>query len=44
MVIATVLGLLALFSFLSILLSGDDELPEVSPRDQLPVWAIFGLR
>ena len=34
MVIATVLGLLALFSFVSILLSGDDELPEADPRDQ----------
>jgi hypothetical protein len=44
MIIATVLGLLALFSFVSILLSGDDELPEVDPRDRLPTWARFGLR
>jgi hypothetical protein len=44
MIIATVLGLLALFSFVSILLSGDDELPEVDPRDQLPTWVRFGLR
>ena len=44
MVLATVLGLLALFSFVSILLSGDDELPEADPRDQLPTWARFGLR
>ena len=36
MIIATVLGLLALFSFVSILLSGDDELTEADPRDQLP--------
>lgn len=45
MIIATVIGLLALFSFVSILLSGDDELPEASdPRDRLPVWARYGLR
>jgi hypothetical protein len=44
MIIATVLGLLALFSFVSILLSGDSELPEVDPRDRLPTWARFGLR
>jgi hypothetical protein len=44
MIIATVLGLLALFSFVSILLSGDDELPEVDPRDRLPTWARFGMR
>jgi hypothetical protein len=44
MIIATVLGLLALFSFISILLSGDDELAEADPRELLPVWARFGLR
>ena len=44
MIIATVLGLLALLSFVSILLSGDDELAEADPRDRLPVWARFGLR
>jgi hypothetical protein len=44
MIIATVLGLLALFSFVSILLSGDDELPEADPRDRLPVWARYGMR
>ncbi|MDA8236379.1 MAG: hypothetical protein M0T75_00620 [Chloroflexi bacterium] len=44
MVLATVIGLLALFSFISILLSGDDELPEADPRDKLPTWARFGLR
>jgi hypothetical protein len=44
MIIATVLGLLALFSFVTILLSGDDEQPEADPRDQLPTWARFGLR
>lgn len=44
MIIATVIGLLALFSFVSILLSGDDELPEADPRDKLPLWARFGLR
>jgi hypothetical protein len=43
MIIATALGLLALFSFISILLSGDER-SEVDPRDQLPVWARFGLR
>ena len=44
MIIASVLGLLALFSFVSILLSDEDELPEVDPRDRLPTWARFGLR
>ena len=44
MIIATVLGLLALFSIVSIMLSGDDELPEVDPRDRLPTWARFGVR
>jgi hypothetical protein len=44
MFIASVLGLLALFSFVSILLSGDDELPETAPRDQVPTWARFGMR
>jgi hypothetical protein len=43
MVIATVLGLLALFSFVSILLSGDEP-AEADPRDKLPAWARFGLR
>lgn len=45
MIIATVIGLLALLSFVSILLSGDDELPEANnPRDRLPDWARYGLR
>jgi len=44
MVIATVLGLLALFSIVSLLLSGEDELTEVDPRDKLPAWARFSLR
>jgi len=44
MIIATVLGLLALFSFVSIVLSGDDELPQGDPRDRLPAWVRFGLR
>lgn len=44
MIVATVLGLVALFSFVSILLSGDDELPEFNPRDRLPTWTRFGLR
>ena len=44
MIIATVLALLALFSFVSTLLSGDEDLPEADPRDQLPAWARFGLR
>ncbi len=44
MIVATVLGLLALFSFISILLSGDDQLPEADPRDTLPIWARFGQR
>ncbi len=44
MIVATVLGLLALFSVVSIVLSGDNEHSEVDPRDQLPVWARFGLR
>jgi hypothetical protein len=41
MVLASVLGLLALFCFLSILLSGDESEPQVDPRDSLPVWARF---
>jgi hypothetical protein len=44
MIIASVLGLLALISFVSILLSGDDEQAEVDPRDRLPAWVRFGLR
>jgi hypothetical protein len=44
MFLATVLGLLALFSLASILLSGDDELPGADPRDQLPIWARFSHR
>jgi hypothetical protein len=44
MIIGTVLALLALFSFVSILMSGDDELPQGDPRDRLPTWARFGLR
>jgi hypothetical protein len=44
MIIATVLGLLALFTVVSILLSNDDELPEADPRDRLPAWARYGLR
>ena len=44
MIIATILGLLALFSFVSLLLSGDDDLHEADPRDQLPTWARFGMR
>ena len=44
MIFATVLGLLALFSFVSILLSGDDSEPQVDPRDSIPTWAHFGMR
>ena len=44
MVFASVLGLLALFCFLSILLSGDDSEPQVDPRDNLPILARFGVR
>ena len=44
MIIVTTLGLLALFSFISILLSGEEKRSEVDPRDRLPVWALFGLR
>ena len=44
MIIATVLGLLVLFSFVSILLSGADELPEEDPRARLPLWARYTLR
>ncbi len=44
MILATVLGLLALISFVSILLSADDEPPEADPRDHLPAWARFGGR
>ena len=44
MVLAGVLGLLALFCFLGILLSGDESEPQVDPRDSLPVWARFRTR
>ncbi len=44
MIFATVLGLLALFCFVSILLSGDDPEPQADPRDALPFWARFALR
>lgn len=44
MILATVLGLLALFSFISILLSDGDSEPQVDPRDSLPIWARFGMR
>ncbi len=42
MLIATVIGLLALFSFISLLLTGDDSDTRTDPRDQLPLWARFG--
>lgn len=44
MILATVLGLLALFSFISILLSGEDEHLPADPRNSLPTWARFGIR
>jgi hypothetical protein len=44
MILACVLGLLALFSFISILLGGDESEPQVDPRDSLPIWARFGMR
>ncbi len=44
MFVATVLGLLALFSFISILVSGDAPEPQVDPHDNLPEWPRFGLR
>ncbi len=41
--LAIALGLLALFSFLTILASGDDERREADdPRDALPLWTRFG--
>ena len=44
MFLVTVLGLLALFSFISILVSGDASEPQVDPRDNFPAWPRFGLR
>ena len=44
MIFATVLGLLALFSFISILLSDDDSEPQADPRERLPIWARYGMR
>ncbi len=41
MAIAAVVGLLALFSALSIVLSPEES---SDPRDQLPIWARIGLR
>jgi hypothetical protein len=44
MFVITVLGLLALFSFISILVSSDASEPQVDPRDNFPAWPRFGLR
>ena len=44
MVFASVLGLLALFCFPSILLSADDSEPQGDPRDSLPTWARAEMR
>jgi len=44
MVLASVLGLLALFCFPSILLSGDDSEPQEDPRASLPTWARVEMR
>jgi hypothetical protein len=42
MLLATVIGLLALFSFVSLLVGSDDVDSRTDPRDQLPMWARFG--
>jgi len=43
MIIATVIGLLALFSILSILLGGDDASdPRGNGREELPFWLRYG--
>jgi len=44
MVVATLFGLLALFAFVSILLSGEDDQAPTDPRDSLPLWARFAAR
>lgn len=45
MVVATLFGLLALFAFVSILLSGEeDAMAPTDPRDSLPLWARFATR
>ncbi len=44
MILATVLGLLALFSVVSILLSDHDSEPQADPRERLPIWARYGMR
>lgn len=45
MIIATTLGLLALFSLISILLSGEDgQDPQAFRRDEFPFWLRYGHR
>ncbi len=42
MLLAAVIGLLALLSFISLLLTGGDGDTRRDPRDELPMWARFG--
>jgi hypothetical protein len=45
MIIATLIGLLALFSILSILLGSDDpEDPRAYRKDEFPFWLRYGHR
>jgi hypothetical protein len=45
MIIATVIGLLAIFSILSILLSGEDvHVSRGYPKDEFPFWLKYGHR
>jgi len=45
MIIATVIGLLALFSILSILLSGDEAADPRGPgKGESPIWLKYGHR
>ena len=41
MLVAIVIGLLALFSFISLLANGDDSETSTDPREHLPMWARF---
>ena len=41
MLVAFVIGVLALVSFISLLVTGEDGESRTDPRDQLPMWARF---
>jgi hypothetical protein len=44
MLLASAVGLLALFAFVSILLSSDEGREGTDPRDHLAAWTRYGMR